>query len=213
MIAWMNNWQYGGAVPTDPWRSAMSVPRELKLRTIDGAVELQSTPVKQLKTLRQPRPVHVTSTRLRPGTTTLRPKRAAGDTVEIVATFRARNADKFGINVRVGNGEKTVVGYDVNRGGVYLDRTRSGNVTFSTSFPSVEFAPLELGADGKVRLRILVDRSSVETFADNGRVTITDQVFPKRSSKKIQLFSTGGRAQLTNLKIWQLESAWSKHRS
>ena len=154
MIAWMNNWQYGGAVPTDPWRSAMTVPRELKLRTIDGAVELQSKPVKQLKTLRKSRPVHLSSTRLLPGTTTLGQKRAAGDTVEIVATFRARNADRFGVNVRVGNGHKTVIGYDVHRGGVYLDRTRSGNVAFAASFPSLEFAPLELGSDGKVKLRI-----------------------------------------------------------
>jgi fructan beta-fructosidase len=213
MIAWMNNWQYGGAVPTDPWRSAMSVPRELNLGTVRGKVELRSTPVAQLKGLRKARPVHVSSTRLLPGTTTLRPKRASGDTVEIKATFRARNADKFGLNVRVGNGEKTVVGYDVHRGGLYLDRTKSGNVAFSANFPSSEFAPLKLGAHDKVKLRILVDRSSVEVFANNGRVTITDQVFPQRDSNRIQIFSSGGRAQLTNLKIWQLESSWQKRSS
>ena len=90
--------------------------------------------------------------------------------MEIVARFRARDAEKFGINVRVGNGEKTVIGYDVDRGGVYVDRTKSGEVGFSASFPSTEFAPLKLRARGTVKLRILVDRSSVEVFADNGRV-------------------------------------------
>ena len=96
----------------------------------------------------------------------------------------------------------------MNRGGVYLDRTRSGNVGFSSSFPSTEFAPLRPDRGGRIRLHIFVDRSSVEVFANNGRVTITDQVFPDRSSNRIQLFSTGGRAQLSQLKIWQLKSAW-----
>ncbi len=210
MIAWMNNWQYGGSVPTDPWRSAMSVPRELTLQTVRGDVRLQSAPVKQLTKLRKAKPVDLSSTRLLPGTTTLRKKGASGDTVEIHASFTARNADKFGVKVRVGNGQKTVIGYDVFRQGIYVDRTKSGDVGFSASFPSTEFAPLKLRANGRVKLRILVDRSSVEVFADNGRVTVTDQIFPDRSSQKIQVFSNGGRAQLSDLKIWQLKSSWSK---
>ena len=130
--------------------------------------------------------------------------------MEIKATFRARDADKFGIKVRAGNGEKTVIGYDVFRGGIYVDRTKSGNVAFSASFPSTEFAPLKLSARGRVKLRILVDRSSVEVFGGNGRVAITDQIFPDRDSTKIRVFSTGGRAQMTDMKIWQLKSIWQK---
>ena len=109
--------------------------------------------------------------------------------------------------MRVGNGQQTIVGYDVTRGGVYVDRTKSGNVDFNPTFPSVEFAPLKV-KNGIVTMRILVDRSSVEVFADRGQRTITDQIFPDRNSKAIQLFSTGGRAQLQKLTIWQLESAW-----
>ena len=63
-----------------------------------------------------------------------------------------------------------MIGYDVFRQGIYVDRTKSGDVGFSASFPSTEFAPLKLRANGRVKLRILVDRSSVEVFADNGRV-------------------------------------------
>ena len=44
MIAWMNNWQYAGSIPTDPWRSAMSVPRDLGLQTVGDDVRLKSTP-------------------------------------------------------------------------------------------------------------------------------------------------------------------------
>ena len=207
MIAWMNNWQYGNSIPTDPWRSAMSVPRELNLERIAGKTELTSQPVRQLKSLREGHPYRARSPRLLEGTTTLRGNGARGDTVEIIARFKARDAEKFGVKVRVGNGQQTIVGYDVTRGGVYVDRTKSGNVDFNPTFPSVEFAPLKV-KNGIVTMRILVDRSSVEVFADRGQRTITDQIFPDRNSKAIQLFSTGGRAQLQKLTIWQLESAW-----
>ncbi len=36
MIGWMNNWQYAGSVPCSPWRSAMTLPRELKLTEYAG---------------------------------------------------------------------------------------------------------------------------------------------------------------------------------
>jgi fructan beta-fructosidase len=124
-----------------------------------------------------------------------------------VARFKARDADKFGLNVRVGNGQHTSIGYDVHRGGVYVDRTQSGNVTFSAQFPSVEFAPLTLRS-GTVTLRVLVDRSSVEVFANDGRATITDQIFPDRNSQAVQVFSDGGRAQLQKVTIWKLKSIW-----
>jgi fructan beta-fructosidase len=206
MIAWMNNWQYGGSIPTDPWRSAMSVPRELNLERIGGATELTAKPVQQLKALRQSQPFTAGKQRLLQGTTTLG-QGARGDTVEILAEFKAQDAEKFGLNVRTGNGQQTVVGYDVNRDGIYVDRTKSGNVAFNATFPSVEFAPLKV-ENGIVTLRVLVDRSSVEVFADRGQRTITDQIFPDRDSKGIQLFSTGGRAELNKITIWQLQSAW-----
>ena len=141
------------------------------------------------------------------GTTRLTNSRAKGDTIEVIARFRARNAENFGLRVRTGNGQRTVIGYDVDRGGIYVDRTRSGDVSFSPSFPSVEFAPVALN-NGYITLRVLVDRSSVEVFEGRGRVTITDQIFPDRDSQGIQLFSQGGRAQLEELTIWKMRSAW-----
>jgi len=80
-------------------------------------------------------------------------------------------------------------------------------VGFDATFPSVEFAPLPV-KNHTITLHILVDRSSVEVFAQDGQRTITDQIFPNRDSQGIQIFSTGGRAQLDKITIWQLRSAW-----
>jgi fructan beta-fructosidase len=207
MVAWMNNWQYGGKIPTDPWRSAMSVPRESTLQKIAGKTELTAHPVDQLQSLRHGHPYVARAPRLLEGTTTLQGSGAKGDTVEILAEFKAKDADKFGVNVRTGNGQRTTIGYDIARGGIYVDRTKSGDVSFDATFPSVEFAPLQV-KNGKITLHILVDRSSVEVFAEDGRRTITDQIFPNRDSQGIQVFSTGGRAQLDKITIWQLQSTW-----
>ena len=104
-------------------------------------------------------------------------------------------------------GERTVIGYDVARGGIYVDRTKSGNVGFNTTFPSVEFAPLNQVRTARSPLRILVDRSSVEVFADDG-----ESPSPTRSSRSEQRQDPallhrrpGPAAELT---IWQLKSAW-----
>ena len=68
-------------------------------------------------------------------------------------------------------------------------------------------APLA-ARDGKLRLRILVDWSSVEVFTDKGDRVITDQIFPRASSDGIELFADGGRATLDSLTIRPLRSSW-----
>jgi sucrose-6-phosphate hydrolase SacC (GH32 family) len=64
--------------------------------------------------------------------------------------------------------------------------------------------------DGRVRLRVLVDRSSVEVFAGGGEATITDQVFPRASSDGVRLFSEGGTATVERLRIRPMRSAWRR---
>jgi hypothetical protein len=107
----------------------------------------------------------------------MRPATRCRHIVDIVVDFNLETADNFGLKVRTGNGEETVIGYDVAASELYVDRTRSGNVSFSRDFPGVQRAPLT-ASDGEVRLRILVDWSSVEVFTDAGHRVITDQIFP-----------------------------------
>ena len=213
MIGWMNNWQYANQIPTSPWRSAMSVPREVSLETVDGDVRLVQQPVRELRRLRGEPAYRLKRKRLSQGTHTLEGKGARGKTLEIRAELDPRAADRLGLKVRVGDGEETVIGYDAETEELYIDRTRSGDVGFSPSFPGVHRAPLPLDRHGDIKLRILVDWSSVEVFADRGQVTITDQVFPRPSSEQVQLFADGGSAEVESLEIRPLRSAWSRRGS
>jgi levanase len=203
MIGWMNNWQYAQSIPTAPWRSAMSVPREITLRTIDGRPQLVQHPIRRLAKLRLNPGYYLARRTIAEGTQTLADARATGKALDIVADFDARDAARFGLKVRVGNGQETVIGYDAAEQEVYVDRTRSGIVDFSPDFPGIQRAPLA-APGGNVHLRVLVDWSSVEVFADDGRPVITDQIFPDASSIGVQLFSEGGSTTLHRLAIWQM---------
>jgi levanase len=206
MIGWMNNWNYGGNIPTSPWRSADTFPRRLALRSIDGTVRLVQQPVSELATLRGAE-TNVPSTS---GSNSTVPLGVRGSTQEIQADLTPGSAAQAGLDVRTGVGQRTRIGYDTTTGEVYIDRTASGVTDFDPTFPGVQRAPLAL--DGKaLHLHILVDASSVEVYAQNARgeqVVLTDQVFPDPTSTGTDLFATGGTATLNHLRAWQLKSIW-----
>ncbi len=206
MLAWMNNWNYAQAVPTSPWRSADAFPRQLSLQTVNGRIQLVQQPVSELKTLRDAGS-SIPATPVDSGST---PLGVHGSTLELKAELTPGTADRFGLDVRTGAGQRTRIGYDTTTGEVYLDRTASGLVDFDPTFPGVQRAPLAL--DGEpLSLHVLVDASSVEVYAENARgeqVVLTDQVFPDPASTGVTIFAANGTATLNRLQAWQLSSMW-----
>ncbi|MFF5360904.1 GH32 C-terminal domain-containing protein [Streptomyces scabiei] len=209
MIGWMNNWDYGQSIPTSPWRSAQSIPREMALRTINGRTRLTSKPVGSLESLRQQHPATVSGVTVKNTSKPLLSRTAKSRTLDIEATFSLRDAKRFGLKVRTGaGGEETVIGYDATTQELYVDRSRSGAVDFHNLFSTgIESAPLR-PKNGKVKLRVLVDASSVEVFGGNGEAVITDQILPDPSSNGVEVFAEGGTTTLDQLRAWQLGSIW-----
>jgi sucrose-6-phosphate hydrolase SacC (GH32 family) len=206
IVGWMSNWQYADLVPTSPWRGAMTVPRQLRLETIDGRPQLVQEPTPELRAVRGDL-IHRADDRPLPEGTQALGDGARGQTLEVEAVLRARTARELGLEVRVGADQATVIGYDVRAQELYVDRRRSGDTGFSSRFPGVQRAPLRL-RNGKVRLHILVDRSSVEVFADRGQVVLTDQVLPDAASDEVRLFARGGDAEVKKLRIRSVRSIW-----
>ena len=97
---------------------------------------------------------------------------------------------------------------DVAAGTLSIDRTKSGTAAAELAgFPGVHSAPVAL-RDGRLNLRILVDRSLVEVFAQGGERTISDQVYPTPGSDGLKVFATGGTSTLESLDIRELRTAW-----
>ena len=204
-IGWMSNWNYANATPTSPWRSAMAVPRELGLRTIDGRTQLVSEPVRELRSLRSWWPSYRQRNRTIPQGTTTLPIR--GKALEIEATCASPAPSAPASRSAPATGRKRSSATTPRSAEVYVDRTRSGESGFSRDFPGIQRAPLA-ARNGKVHLHILVDWSSVEVFADTGQTVITDQIFPAANSDGLQLFAEGGHAALERLRVWRMRSIW-----
>ena len=113
--------------PDRPWRSAMSVPRELALRTIDGSPQLVQQPVARARHAARPASVTPRTHRTIPRghDHAARARQGARDRRRPAARHAPST---LGLKVRTGNGEETVIGYDAAAGELYVDRTQSGAV-------------------------------------------------------------------------------------
>jgi sucrose-6-phosphate hydrolase SacC (GH32 family) len=201
-VGWMNNWQYAGVTPTGDWRGSMTIPRELRLRILDGKLRLIQAPVRTLDDARTKRPFVRHDVRVRNQVLAL-PEAASGATVKITADFRVGSAKEFGLHVRSGGDQKTVIGYDTAAASLFVDRTESGADAFHPAFAGVHAAPLK-AKRGHVRLTVLVDRSSVEVFGGVGQSVITDLIYPDLASQGVAVYAKGGSVRLTSLTVTPL---------
>ena len=159
-IAWMSNWQYANQVPTMQYRSANSIVRDLGLFEYKGETYCSVLPAKEMDAAR--------------GAKVSAPTEAC----EIVVDLKGDAQ----ITLRNAKGERVVMTYDDAEETFDMDRRCSGNVSFSDAFPVVTSTPTY----GKVRqLRIFVDRSSIEAFDSDGKMVMTNLVFPTVPYDKI----------------------------
>lgn len=201
MVGWMNNWDYARVLPTSPWRGSMALPREITLKDDNGRAVLIQRPVPGLAPAGKPCRLELRDV---PEGTHRLPIEWDGAPCLIEATFDAGAAAEFGLVLRHGADGGTRLGYDVGRGEIVLDRTESGQVDFNPSFPSVERARVALMGN-RLRLQVYLDAASVEVFAQDGRATFAEQVFPHRESTGFSLYAVGGTAQLVGLTATPLE--------
>ncbi len=205
-LGWMSNWEYGQDVPTSPWRSAMSIAREVGLRKTTAGIRLVQQPVREQAQLRDQHQ-HFKGGDAAAANAWLAKNKIAGDQLELVVELEAVTAGVQGVKVLKGATEETVIGVDRNHGRVFVDRTRSGRVDFHPKFPGVQDAPLA-PRDGKVKLHIFVDACSVEVFVNDGETVFTDLVYPSAASRGVEFFGPTDGAKIGSINVWKLKSSW-----
>lgn len=200
VIGWMSNWQYASVVPTMQFRSANTLPREMGIfRGNDGQFYVSSTPSPELVALRDRIFKSVNNTTVG----TKAQKYAIPELCEILMTIDPAKADSVNLMLSNDSGEYVEMVYDVKKGALSFDRRQSGIVDFSQDFPAITYAPTH-SADGKVSLRIFIDRSSIEVFGNEGRFVMTNLVFPNKPYSTLSLTADGGKAKISNLKIYTI---------
>jgi levanase/fructan beta-fructosidase len=171
-LAWMSNWQYANEVPTKQFRSANSVPRDLDLFEYNGQYYCGVTPSKELLALR--------------GKKTANPTEAC----EIVVDAKG----PMTLTLSNTKGEQVTMRYDKAAKTFTMNREKSGDTAFSEAFPGETTAPVY----GNIRqFRIFIDRCSIEVFDAEGRLAMTNLVFPTEPYSKLTV--KGGKASVYQL--------------
>lgn len=161
-LAWMSNWQYANQVPTLQYRSANSIPRDLGLFEYKGNTYCSVTPSEEITAARSKN--HQVFERSLRMVVNLK-----GD-----ATITLSNS----------KGEKVVMTYKAKDETFSMDRTLSGKTDFSSDFAAITTAPVY----GKMnKLRIFIDKSSIEVFDNDGKMAMTNLVFPTKPYDKVTI--------------------------
>jgi fructan beta-fructosidase len=189
LLGWANNWAYGQSIPTNPWRSAMTLPRELFLTLTPEGYRIIQRPIKAAESLKGDELKDLTAIT----------ERSLLLEYDLTSTSNASS----GLKIFKQGAEETTISYDPIKKEVVFDRTVSGDVSFHADFSSVERAPATL-KDGKLRLTIFIDHSIVEVFINGGEQVITDQVFPTSDSFSIETFK-GSEGDVISLKVWKVK--------
>ncbi|MGL5272413.1 MAG: glycoside hydrolase family 32 protein, partial [Phocaeicola sp.] len=202
-IAWMSNWQYANDVPTMQFRSANSVPRDFSLFVSEGVTYLKSAPSKELLALRGK---GEKAKSFKVNKTYNIDKLAVGSegAFELEITIQNKDAEVIGLQLFNSKGEKVDMFYNLVEKTFSMDRTQSGLVEFSKEFPVVTVAPTE--KTNELKLRLFVDKCSIEAFGNDGRFAMTNLVFPTEPYTRMSFYAKGGSYNVTSFQSYKLAS-------
>lgn len=209
-LGWMVNWRYPYQSPTEPWMGAMSIPRELTLRTTaDGSVRLFQEPISEIENIRAIN--HSVDPFTLEGDHRI--SGFSGTTYEFEAVVEWSDIEEFGIRLRQSEDEETIIGVNLDLEKVFLDRKESGLETLidrngeQFSFGK-RFEENFVKENKQIKIRGLVDESSVEVFIDDGEIVFTNLIYTKPTNSGIELYSKGGSADIVSLDFYHLHSTW-----
>ncbi len=189
-MGWMSNWSYAQVVPTEKWRSAMTIPWSLSIIHIDEVPRLIGTPVDELQTLRSK------ELRYQQGEAIEIPS----GLMEIRGTFPADQ--DFSIELSNNQNESVTLNFQAVKRQFTFDRTKAGDDSFSADFSGVH-SVTRLAGDDTIELIAYLDHASIELFLDEGTNVFSEIFFPTEPFNRLQIT---GEAQAVQL--YELQGIW-----
>lgn len=203
-IGWMSNWAYCRLLPNSSYgKGFWSVPRRLSLRETPDGYRLSQQPKEELKDLRGAQQTF--RGKLKTGITPVKPIAALGNTYEAEVTFDCTPGNTFGMNLCVGDGRKLVVTYSTDSHSLTVDRTQVAEFRMEKFERTChgKVAPV----NGKLKLRIFVDKNSVEIFSEDGLNVFSLQTFASPGQDGFEFFSLTPSVPYT-MSVWPMASIW-----
>lgn len=200
-LGWMSNWQYQTVLPTLQYRGSNTIARDLTLYRQDGELLLRCTPSPEIEKARMQK-VSVPSFKVSDSYDLASLLEGNDGAYEIDMTIKNSGASKIMFTLSNDKGEKVNMYYDIMRKQFVMDRSESGKVDFSVDFPAVTVAPVY--DTDNIRLRLFVDRTSIEAFGEGGKFVMTNQVFPTEPYNKMSFVSVRGNFTVKSMDVYKL---------
>lgn len=201
-LGWMSNWQYQGVLPTEQYRGANTIARDLSLYRKDGDIFLKCAPSREIEKARK-ECVEIPDFKVSDTYEIPRLLENNGGAYEIEMLIRNSGARKIDMKLSNAKGENIHMYYDMLRGQFVMDRSNSGEAGFSQDFPAVTIAPA--ATEDEFALRLFVDRSSIEAFGNGGEFVMTNLVFPAEPYDSMSFVSDRGSFTVKSMKIYRLD--------
>ncbi|NNK76339.1 MAG: glycoside hydrolase family 32 protein [Maribacter sp.] len=202
-IGWMSNWQYANDVPTETWRGSMTIARELKL-TKDDTYRLKVLPVQETQNYRTVKFKNenvqvVNSTKL------IDSKNIDLTRSEVNLEINHAKRKSFSLILKNNKNERLLFGYDASKKAFYIERGQSGKVGFSEDFGNkASWAP-RISEEENLTLKILLDKTSIELFFDEGRTVMTEIFFPSEPFNSLTIETENQDLMLDSIEIHELK--------
>lgn len=187
-IAWMRD----GKFPNMPFNGQMTFPSELSLTKFNSGYKLIRKPVAEIESLHG-KHYKWENKLLIPGLDENKAKKVKGDCLHIIGEFDIKTSDNFGFMLRHDKKKPgTEILYNVKRG------------TLTVLGSTVPLLPI----DNKIKLEILLDRTSIEIYANDGQAVVSNCFTPDEGAHGVVLYTNGGELGIVKLDVYKMKSAW-----
>jgi fructan beta-fructosidase len=201
-IGWMSNWDYAQQVPTTGWRSSTTIAREIQLVKKGNAYSLINNPVEEINSYVS-KTIQVKSLKGKGKLSIL--EAAKIDLTKAIIDFNIKNLkqDTYTFTLSNKKGESLVFGINNSDHYLFVDRSKSGKNDFSEKFASTITKAALDGNQKEGVFKIVLDKTSIEIFYNNGEKVITEIFFSDQPFTTLSVSSNQG-IELSNLVLNQL---------
>jgi sucrose-6-phosphate hydrolase SacC (GH32 family) len=189
-MGWLGNWKYANQEPTSPWRGIQSIPREMFLRRCETGYCVGERPIHELQSLRM-------------RTHSLRSGKVTVPSASFEFDAQLQSDKDMQLEITDSKGKTVLIGFDPTAKQIYIDRTKSGEASFSLDFPGKHAGSIASG--NSVSLHVFVDQTTIEIFANDGERVISERVYlngPITIEQK-------GAGKISG-QLWEMKSIWKK---
>ncbi|MCM4169089.1 Levanase [Arenibacter antarcticus] len=202
-MGWMSNWEYANKVPTETWRSAMTVAREIKMFKDDKSYRLASHPVDEIDAYKVGK-YKKENIQVDGETALIKVEKVDLSRAAINFTISELKKDSFTFKLSNKVGDELSFGYDGTNNTYFLDRSKSGKTGFSTTFSNKRSTAERISSSKQLTGTLLLDKTSIELFYDDGSTVMTEIFFPNAPFETLSVASVSQDFILDNLEVNQL---------